>query len=388
MLIFDKPYVSELLAQTAEVKSYYVLKNEMSIEVSDNYNLNLIDSESALEKINSGTIGRIYSNSENALNWLNENINEHSSAIASEIFKNKTRFRKDISGIYNDFFFKEVSLKELRDLNINEIKKPFIIKPSVGFFSIGVYKVENDDQWDDIVTEIVNETSLIASQYPDAVVKVDKFLIEDFIEGEELAIDAYFDNDGEAVILNILHHIYSSGSDVKDRVYKTSIDIVKKYSPVCLSFLKEMGRLFNLENFPFHIELRVDEKYRVVPVEVNPLRFAGWCTTDMAYYAYGINNYEYFMDNLRPDWDKIAKGRENKIYSIVIGDMPEDIKKKNVKKYRYDDFFGRFSNVLHRRIIEDNDYSVFAFAFVENTAADISEVDEILYADFSVFMEL
>ncbi|HOP62457.1 MAG TPA: ATP-grasp domain-containing protein [Spirochaetota bacterium] len=388
MLIIDKPYVSRLLAETAVKNGYYVLKNTVSMTLAEKYNFKLIDTETAKSEIQSGKITRIYSNSENALTWINRNIPDHTVSAASELFKDKTRFRREIAAFYPDFQYREVASSDLRALDISAIRKPFILKPSVGFFSIGVYRVDKENQWTGIIDEIENEISSVAGQYPDAVVKVDNFIIEDFIEGEELAVDAYFDSNGEPVILDILHHIYSSGDDVKDRVYKTSLNIIKKYSPLCSVFLKDIGKLFNLKNFPLHIELRVDEKNRIIPIEANPLRFAGWCATDIASYAYNINIYEYYMNNLRPDWNKIAVGREDKIYSIVIGDMPDTIKKEDVKKFRYDEFFGSFSRVLHRRVIDDMDYSVFAFAFVESTPDTVYEVDEMLSADLSSFLEL
>jgi NADPH-dependent curcumin reductase CurA len=33
------------------------------------------------------------------------------------------------------------------------------------------------------------------------------FIIEEFIQGEEYAIDYYYDNNGDAVLLNVLHHL-------------------------------------------------------------------------------------------------------------------------------------------------------------------------------------
>lgn len=388
MLIIDKPYVSELLAETAVKNGYSVLKNEFSQRLASTYNFTLIDSETAQKEISLGNIERVYSNSENALSWLSENIPSHDIFQASELCKDKIQFRKEVSSLYRDFQFREVPLKLLGELDVSAIRKPFILKPSVGFFSIGVYRVDTDEQWTDIVDEIEQEISVVASQYPEAVVKVDAFIIEDYIEGEELAIDTYFDENGHPVVLNILHHLYSSGDDVKDRVYQTSVQIIQKYTPLCLPFLQDIGKLFSLKNFPLHIELRVDALNNVVPIEANPLRFAGWCTTDIAYYAYNINVYEYFLNNMKPDWKTIAKGREDKIYSIVIADMPENIKKKDVKKFKYDDFFASFTNVLHRRIIDDKNYSVFAFAFVESTVNTVFEVDDILCADFSRFIEL
>ena len=85
--------------------------------------------------------------------------------------------------MFREFSYRELPIGELRNLKIDDIRIPFIIKPSVGFFSIGVYKVESIEQWPAVVKEIENEIEGVSRQYPDAVVKADKFIIEDFIEG-------------------------------------------------------------------------------------------------------------------------------------------------------------------------------------------------------------
>jgi hypothetical protein len=42
-----------------------------------------------------------------------------------------------------------------------------------------------------------------------------------------------------------------------------------------------------------HVEVRVDGDV-ICPIEFNPMRFAGFSSTDVAYYAYGIRTIEYF----------------------------------------------------------------------------------------------
>jgi NADPH-dependent curcumin reductase CurA len=45
--------------------------------------------------------------------------------------------------------------------------------------------------------------------FPENVLNTSNFIIEEFIRGEEYAIDYYYDNNG-AVLLNVLHHLFSS----------------------------------------------------------------------------------------------------------------------------------------------------------------------------------
>ena len=40
-----------------------------------------------------------------------------------------------------------------------------------------------------------------------------------------------------------------------------------------------------------------DSKDRIFPIEINPLRFGGWCTTaDLLGVAIGYNAYEYYLE--------------------------------------------------------------------------------------------
>ncbi len=43
------------------------------------------------------------------------------------------------------------------------------------------------------------------------------------------------------------------------------------------------------------------------------MRFAGLCVTDLAYFAWGTNNYKMFFEQKAPDWNQILKGKEGKI---------------------------------------------------------------------------
>ena len=65
-----------------------------------------------------------------------------------------------------------------------------------------------------------------------------------------------------------------------------------------------------MKNIPVHVEVRLKPDQQIIPIEVNPLRFGGWCTTaDLAGMSFGINPYEMFLKQEKPDWEKIFSGR-------------------------------------------------------------------------------
>ena len=99
--------------------------------------------------------------------------------------------------------FSEIKLNELKNINSENLSYPFILKPSVGFLSFGVYPVRNKFDWENTISKIFSDVEKLNDIFPNCVVDMTSFILEEMIEGEEFAIDAYFNNQGEAVILNI-----------------------------------------------------------------------------------------------------------------------------------------------------------------------------------------
>ncbi|WP_204701331.1 ATP-grasp domain-containing protein [Halanaerobacter jeridensis] len=386
VLILDKPYVSEFLEDTILELNLPVLKNKAAKEFKLNEDINFLEEKEFVNKVKNEE-SLIYSNSENPINWITNHLSFTDLPEKIDIFKDKYQFRKLLRDMYPDFYFRKVSFDELDQIDINEVKIPFIIKPSVGFFSMGVYQVNSALEWEKVRGELKKEVNNMKDNYPEEVINTNEFIIEENIEGKEFAIDLYYNDEGKPVILNILEHIFSSGEDVNDRVYITSKKIIEKYHNSFLDFLNEMGALINLNGFPMHIEFRVDNDENIVPIEVNPMRFAGWCTTDVAYHAYGINVYEYFFKQKEPNWEKILKIKKDKIYSIVVADLPNDINVNDIIEINYDKFSSYFENTLEMRKIDYNKYGVFAFLFAETSYDNWGELETILKSDLREYLK-
>jgi len=388
LFILDKPYISKFLEDTIYELNLPVLKNETVEEFKLNNNINFLEDNEFVKKIREGEETLIYTNSENPINWISDNLFFTDLPEKIDVFKDKFKFREILQSIHPDFFYKEVDFNELEEINIDEIETPFIIKPSVGFFSMGVYKVNSPSEWTKIIDELKDEIDNMQDNYPLEVINTNKFIIEENIEGEEFAIDLYYNDNGKPIILNILKHIFSSGEDVNDRVYITSSEIMGKYLNLFLDYLVEIGQLINLKGFPMHVEFRVDEDKNIIPIEVNPMRFAGWCTTDMAHYAYGINVYDYFFKQKEPDWKEILENKGNKIYSIVVADLPDDIEINDIKGIDYEKFYSYFENTLEMRKIDYLKHGVFAFLFAETSYENKQELDDILKSDLKEYLTL
>ena len=276
---------------------------------------------------------------------------------------------------------------QIKDFDVATVKKPFVIKPTVGFLSLGVYTIYSDSDWAKAVEIISSEMAEVESMFPHEVLDVNKFILEEYIEGVEYAFDAYFDKDGKPVIVNVLKHLFASADDVSDRLYITSKEIVMEYKDKFQAFLEDVGNILHIKNIPIHVEVRVNGD-RIVPIEVNPMRFAGFCTTDIAYYAYGINPYEYYIEQKVPQWDEILKDKEGKIYSVVILDKPRDINAKDIKSFDFDGVLAGFEKTLEVRRMDIKRYPVFGFIFAETRADNFGELDRALKSNLREFIKM
>jgi hypothetical protein len=213
------------------------------------------------------------------------------------------------------------------------------------------------------------------------------FIIEEYIEGEEFAIDCYYNQSGEVVVLNIFHHKFSSGADTSDRVYTTSKDIVFKYKDSFSKFLQSIGQQAGLKNFPVHVELRVDNEGVIIPIEINPLRFGGWCTTaDLLGIATGFSPYEFYLQNKQPDWEKVFKEKENKKFSIVVLNNNSGYAPEEIEYFDYKLLSSYFEKPLLIRELDVKKYSVFGFVFVETNDGSESELNKILVSDLRKYI--
>jgi len=385
MILIDQPYVSDFLVKSIKENNLEIIATvEAKALISDN-SLNWISENDARNKILNTPNPLVYTNSENALTWVFNNLKETKLPDQIRLFKDKFKFRELTKDLFPDFLFKKVNLDEIQALDVDELKLPFVIKPSLGFFSIGVHIVHTKSDWIAAQKELNYEN--LKSIYPKDVMDSSTFIIEEYIEGEEYAIDAYFNNEGEAVILNILHHKFSSGTDVSDRVYSTSQNIIRTYKEPIEAFLKLIGEKADLKNFPLHIEVRIDEQGNIKPIEINPLRFGGWCTTgDLGWYAFNFNSYQYFIQNKKPNWNEIFKTKKNEITSIVLLNNNSGIEPSEISSFDFDMLSQDLENILVIRELDFKIYPAFGIIFTETSEGNENELNEILSSDLRKYI--
>lgn len=391
MFILDKPYVSEFLKQSVIRLGLPVLENAMARET---FSCNgkslcpLVPEDEFIALCEKAGTPRIYANSENAGDWIAEHLGFTNLGRSIEVFKDKAAFRELIRDMYPDYAFRAVSLRDLDKVDPATMPKPFIIKPAKGFFSLGVHRVDRDQDWPGIAAAVRKEAEAVGDMYPRQVLDMERYVLEQAIEGEEFAVDAFYTDEGRPVITNILGHLFASEHDMSDRVYITSPELIEARLEPFTEFLDQVGQRAGLKNFPVHAELRVDDQGRIAPIEVNPMRFAGWCVADMTRHAWDFDPYEYYLTGKRPDWSTILERKKGNICGVVVADIAPDVDRTRIASVDYQAFSARFPGLLELRPVDYKAYSVFAFAFVETPQGEMEELKAMLGADLTEFLRM
>ncbi len=386
LLLLDGPYVSDFLRETIRTHGLPVVCTSAAVDGTDLGAGRLIPADAA-RCLQNGTCPRVLTNSENALGWLAAHGQATPLPAQAEIFKNKVRTRELLRGMYPDFRFREIPVARLDDWEPADMPFPFVIKPAVGFFSLGVHLVHDRAHWLAVRSSLAASLAAGAAVYPQAVLDPTVFLAEECITGDEYAIDAWYDSEGRAVITNILAHRFSSAEDVGDRVYSTSVEILTRWLHPFTAWLNEVGALAGVRDFPVHVEVRVQPDGRIVPIEINPLRFGGWCTTaDLAWHAWGCNPYLSFLRAEKPDWPAICAARDDRLWSVVVLDNTSGVDGTRIDAFDYVAVQARFGRVLECRPVDWRRYPLFGFLLVETAQADAGELDRILVDDLRGFV--
>lgn len=384
MILLDHPYVSQFLIDTIRQHHIPTISTTAARALTGDADLPWVDTATAVAAASNGDF-RLYTSSENALGWVNAHLADTTLPSQVAQFKDKARFRDLLADLYPDLHYQRATLTELVSLPVESLHFPLVVKPVAGFFSIGVHIVMHASDWLATLTAIRREFGAAHALFPPAVLDSTAFIIESYIPGDEYAVDAYIDDAGEPVILNILRHAFSSEADVSDRIYTSSRAVITAHHDAVQRFLGTVAQRAGLRRFPLHLEFR-QHTDRLVPIELNPLRFGGWCTTaDLTAYGWGFNPYLAFLNDERPDWPTLFAGKDDVAYSLVILDNSTGLPADAITTFDYDALLARFSKPLTLRRLDHRRFPVFGFLFVETNTQTQAELDYILHSDLREF---
>lgn len=382
MIILEKPFISKYLINTLSDNNIPVLDTEFVRSFPGTENLNMMPEKQFFDYYMKTPGVGLYSNSEDSAAWVYKNIPESELANSIKAIKDKHSMREVFASLNPGYFFKRMSFEELQNMDVTELPKPFVVKPVRGIASIGIRAVFNDAEWPEILGQVEKDRRDYGDAFSDTVMDLDSFLVEAYIQGQEIAVDAFFNNEGDPVIVNIMEHDFASADDNSDRLYKASVEIMRRNLEPVKNYLAGVSKALGIKNFPMHMEMRITEDGEFIPIEINPMRFAGFCTTDVASYAFGINPYLCFLEQKSPDWDSLLEEDNGDIYVMAVVDIPRNMDKNKVH-FDYDIMAAKLSHVLEIRKMDYRIFPMAVFLFAKSSRENHSELNAWLHDDMS-----
>lgn len=294
-----------------------------------------------------------------------------------ESLKDKYIFRQAIASIYPDYRYQFVKLSEIDSL---KIATKSVIKPVKGVFGTAVRTIDRSTDLTSLALELKAELSKNANIFSDGVLSQEDFLVEEYIEGEEYAVDMFYDADGNPYIVNICHHpipadraylhvLYYFSKEVFDRIYTQA-----KY------FFTQLNQILNVTNLTMHCEFKLDDG-KLMPIEINTLRYGGMGFGNMVFHALGINPYTYFLNNIEPDWQTIWEDRQEDIFCFFIAYNGANI---NVNEYKpnRERLKQQFTKVLLERSFDYQTQLTFGIYCLKETKENLSNLLKINFDNF------
>ncbi len=315
--------------------------------------------------------------SEASLDSLMNRIDDERKTNAILKLKDKFLFREILCDIYPNYTFRRLDIKDIKDLVIIEKS---VIKPVKGCFGTAVRVVEPNTDFIKLSAELETEIQKNGTVLSDTVLSKTDFLIEQFIDGEEYAVDMFYNEVGEPCIVNIYHHpmphnlaylhvIYYSSKTVFDKIY-----VKAKY------FFTELNKILKIKNFAMHSEFKLNDE-GLFPIEINSMRFGGMGLGNMVFHALGVNPYQYFYDNIEPNWNDVWQNKttDNFAYFIAYNSLNKSTKdhKPDIQKLKT-----QFTKILLDVELDYQNQLAFGLFCLQESDENIRELLNIEFDDY------
>jgi hypothetical protein len=298
-------------------------------------------------------------------------------------FRNKYNFRKNLAHLYPDFFYDKTNLNDLINYKFRFAHNAkFIAKPMIGFMGAAARVIRKDSDLQKIVQEMKEELAKFAQLYPN-IFSTD-VVIEEYIEGgDEYAVDMYYDEQGEPIIINIYCHPQAKRQEYLQMLYYTNKKVFDQYYLLVKDFFHVFNKKINIRSFPIHAEFKLDLNKNLVPIEFNPCRFGGMGLADLTYYAFGFHPVKAFFDNFSPDWNSIWNQHPEENFCWILGYNTADLDIKNAvpNHNKFKEMLPKPSKLLAYEKLDHLKSPGFALAYL--SFKQESGIEDILSIEFN-----
>jgi len=342
-------------------------------------NLSLINEDQfSLKKDTFSITDKVCITSEASFELVLNNIKDKTKRDAVESLKDKFLFREMLQRIYPDYNYKSIQFEDIANLSLT---KKCVLKPVKGCFGTAVKVLDEDSNLSQISHEVKSEIDKNSKILSDKVLSKSDFLLEDFIEGEEYAIDMFYDSKGRPHIANIYYHPIPKNKAYLHMIYYTSKSVFEKVYDRAITFFNTLNNNSQFKNIAFHAEFKLDGK--LFPIEINAMRFGGMGLGNMIYHSLEINPYEYFINEESPNWDEIWKNRPDVNFAYFIAyigtNVDKDKQRPNIEKLESQ--FG----IIHNKTIFD--YKTQLALGVYTLEETKQNIDKLLNIEFNDYFE-
>jgi hypothetical protein len=296
---------------------------------------------------------------------------------AIEVLKDKFAFRKILTDIYPNYQYKHIDIAAIKGLSIT---KKAVIKPLKGCFGTAVRVIDTHTNVHQLFDELKADLDKNGAVFSDTVLSKNDFIIEDFISGEEYAVDMFYDDKGKPHIINIYHHPMPREEAYLHVVYCTSKDIFNRIYDKAVTFFTALNKILNVTNFLIHSEFRLHEGV-LMPIEMNPMRFGGMGLGNMVYHGLGINPYTCFAQNKSPNWAKIWAKNPTDTYAFFIAYNGKSIDKNRFKP-NIEQLKKEFTILLLDKIFDYKTQLAFGIFYIKETENNLKKLLNIEFDDF------
>ena len=298
-------------------------------------------------------------------------------ANAIQNLKDKFAFREILSKVYKNYQYNVVKATDIEHLKVSE---KMVIKPIKGCFGTAVRIIEPNTDFKKLSVELNNELLKNGSVYSESVLSKDNFILEQFIDGEEYAVDMFYNSKGEPCIVNIYYHPMPRNKAYLHVIYYSSKGVFDKIYDKAKAFFIELNKLLGVTNFVMHSEFKMNET-DLVPIEINPMRFGGMGLGNLGYHSLKINPYTCFLNDTEPNWQHIWRGNEDAIFAFFIAYNAEN-KSVNAFKPNREKLKQQFTQVLLEHNFDYQKQLAFAIYCLKETKENITKLLAIEFDDY------
>lgn len=315
--------------------------------------------------------------SEAAIELVTSRINDPAKQQAVRLLKDKYAFRQMLGKLYPQYQYQLVKANDIPSLKID---RKSIIKPVKGVFGTAVKIIDRDTNLTSLGGELQAELLKNKSIFSDSVLSQDDFLVEQYIEGEEYAVDMFYNSVGDPCITNIYHHPIPANRSYLHVIYYSSKVVFDRIYTKAKAFFTVLNKILNVTNLTIHGEFKLDGE-DFVPIELNSLRFGGMGLGNMVFHGLGVNPYIYFLNDLEPDWQIIWHDKDQDLFTFFIAYNGANID-LTIHKPNYQLLEQQFTEILFKQYFDYQHQVAFGIYFLKETNQNLLMLLAIEFDNF------